>query len=78
MERLMIDGGGLMVDGGGLRIFPSPKVTHRSRKIITDCSLRSGQLSGHERLMIDGGWWRIEDFSVAGGDTSSTDDRHRL
>ena len=28
--------------------------------------------------MVDGGWWRIEDFSVAGGDTSSTDDPHRL
>lgn len=28
--------------------------------------------------MIDGGWWRIDDFSVAKGDTSSTDDRHRL
>ena len=28
--------------------------------------------------MVDDGWWRIEDFSVAGGDTPSTDDRHRL
>ena len=28
--------------------------------------------------MIDDGWWRIDDFSVAEGDTSSTDDRHRL
>ena len=28
--------------------------------------------------MIDGGGLRMEDFSVAGGDISSTDDRHRL
>ena len=27
---------------------------------------------------MDGGGWRIEDFSVAEGDTSSTDDPHRL
>ena len=66
------------MDGGGLRIFPSPEVTHRPRTTVTDCSLRSGQLSGKERLMIDGGGWRVEDFSVAEGDTSSPDDRHRL
>lgn len=30
------------------------------------------------RLMMDGGWWRIDDFSVVEGDTSSPDDPHRL
>ena len=28
--------------------------------------------------MVEDGWWRIEDFSVAEGDTSSLDDPHRL
>ena len=39
--------------------LPSPEVTHRPRTTVTDCSLRSGQLLGKERLMIDGGGWRI-------------------
>ena len=43
-----------------------------SRTTVTDCSLRSGQLSGCERLMVVGG------NPVAEGDTPSTDDRHRL
>lgn len=30
------------------------------------------------RLMMDGGWWKIEDFSVSEGETSSPDDPHRL
>ena len=37
----------------------SPKVTHRPWTTVTDCRLRSGQLLGKERLMIDGGGWRI-------------------
>ena len=28
--------------------------------------------------MVEDGWWMVEDFSVAEGDTPSTDDRHRL
>ena len=30
------------------------------------------------RLMMDGGWWKIDDFSVSEGETSSPDDPHRL
>jgi hypothetical protein len=30
------------------------------------------------RLMMDGGWWKIEDFSVSEGETSSPEDPHRL
>jgi hypothetical protein len=39
---------------GVFQTLLSPKVTHRPRTALTDCRLRSGQLSGKECLMIEG------------------------